>query len=336
MNAVFPRYSIFVPVRNGGEHLRLCVKSVLDQSYRDFELIILENQSSDGTAEWLQAKIKEDSRIRVIPSRKSLSIEENWHRILDTPKAEFMTIIGHDDIFETDFLQEINLLIQREPAANLYLTHFKLIDSGGRLIRHCRPIPRRETATEFLAARMSEMRDSFGTGYVMRSVHYDKLGGIPSFANLLYADDALWMGLMQDSYKATSLRVCFSYRFHSGSVSGAQDFDTLFIGLKQYLSLLSKWASEDKEIAATIERYAPVHLGHFFRAYLNYLAWSTPWTRQFDHKKIEELEVAIKGLVPQVVLDKSAMAFNRRLLLKFGFWIKKRWGIPPFIAMFRN
>lgn len=189
---------------------------------------------------------------------------------------------------------------------------------------------------EFLAARMAEMRDSFGRGYVMRSVNYDKLGGIPSFANLLYADDALWMGLMQKSYKATSPRVCFSYRLHSGRVSGAQNFDTLFIGLKQYLSFLSKLASEDKEIAATIELYAPVHLGHFFRAYLNYLAWSTPWTHQFNHKKIEELEMSIKGVVSQVVQDKSALKFNQRLFLKFGFWIKNRWGIPLFIAKFRN
>lgn len=200
-------FTIFLPVKNGGEYLPLCVASILAQTYQDFELVILENQSTDGTAEWLQTLEKKDPRIKVIPSSSPLSIEDNWKRILTVPKNKYMTIIGHDDMLEADFLAEINTLIQGDPEASLYQTHFKLIDNEGNMIRLCKPIPKYETAAEFLASRMAEIRDSFGTGYVMRSNHYEQIGGIPIISDLLYADDALWLGLMGTSLKVTSPRI---------------------------------------------------------------------------------------------------------------------------------
>jgi glycosyltransferase involved in cell wall biosynthesis len=48
------KFSIILPVKNGGEYVKECVQSILAQSCPDFNLHILENCSTDGTAEWLQ------------------------------------------------------------------------------------------------------------------------------------------------------------------------------------------------------------------------------------------------------------------------------------------
>ena len=64
------KYSIILPVRNGGHYVKICVDSILAQTYTDFNFIVLDNCSTDGTLEWLLSL--NDSRIKVIPSQKSL------------------------------------------------------------------------------------------------------------------------------------------------------------------------------------------------------------------------------------------------------------------------
>lgn len=313
MNKFGKKFTIFLPVKNGGNHISMCVESILSQSYSNFDLIILENKSTDGTDKWLRAMEERDSRVKVLPSESDLSIEENWSRILAIPKNQFMTIIGHDDLLEPNFLEEINSLIADEPEANLYLTHFKLINSEGKLIRHCKPIPKYQNETDFLAARMAGIRDSYGTGYVMRSEQYDRVGGIPAFSNLLYADDALWLKLMNNSYKVTSPRVCFAYRLHTGSVSGKPNPERLFDGLIKFLALLSAHGKENHELARTIDLYAPHYVGNFYCYYFLRMALQG---RRVDQQKISELELLLKELAPEAVLDKSYIFIGRYLCSK--------------------
>ncbi len=324
MANVSPNYSIFLPVRNGGSYLPLCVESILAQTYTNFELLILENQSTDGTAEWLQTLEAKDSRIKIIPSKMPLTIESNWKRILDFPKKEFMTMTGHDDLLEPFFLEEINNLIKSEPTANLYLTHFNLIDSEGNFIRYCTPIPEYETAAEYLGCRMAEIRDSYGIGYVMRSDLYDKVGGIPSYNNLFFSDDALWLLMMENSFKFTSPRVCFSYRKHSGSLSYQPNHEDFFLGLKQYLCLLTKMANKDDQIYRVLQMYVPSYLSKYSQNYYWYLL-SKRWCFNVDKKKVDEIKNLLEEFAPQKALNKSYISFCRWVAKKFILWLSLKY-----------
>ena len=73
------KFSIILPVKNGGEYVKECVNSILSQSLQDFNLIVLDNCSIDGTLEWLRSL--EDVRIKIIPSHK-LRIREQHYIIL--------------------------------------------------------------------------------------------------------------------------------------------------------------------------------------------------------------------------------------------------------------
>ena len=57
------KFSIILPVRNGGEYVKECINSILAQSYMGFELLVFDNNSSDGTLEWLNSI--DDKRRRV-------------------------------------------------------------------------------------------------------------------------------------------------------------------------------------------------------------------------------------------------------------------------------
>src|SRR5690349_12057626 len=97
-----PKYSIILPVRNGGEYVRECVSSILAQSLGDFQLQVLDNCSTDGTSDYLESL--KDERVKIYPAESSLTIEENWARITTIPKNEFITLIGHDDVLDPDYL----------------------------------------------------------------------------------------------------------------------------------------------------------------------------------------------------------------------------------------
>ena len=90
------RFSIILPVKNGGSYVKECINSILKQTLRDFTLQVLDNCSTDGTREWIDSL--KDERIVMYPAERPLTIEENWGRIKDVVKNEYITMISHDDI----------------------------------------------------------------------------------------------------------------------------------------------------------------------------------------------------------------------------------------------
>ncbi len=320
------RFSIVLPVRNGGEHLRSCVASVLAQTLADgFELLVLENASTDGTAEWL-ATLR-DPRVRLHPADRPLSIEENWARIKAMPRGEYMTVIGHDDLLDPDFLETMGALIDAHPGAGLYFAHFRLIDGEGKFVRHCRPMPARETAGEFLAVRLLNFRDTFGTGYVMRSADYDRVGGIPLYEKLIHSDDSLWMHLMEGSWRATSPRELFSYRLHEQSVSGGTNPLGYLAALESYQDALDAMARRDPGVREMLARYGP-EANFQFGEYL--------------HKRFMLTSLAGRGAYPADVPARlrrvqerfagGAGAFQRKRRLR---WLERLYRFPGGRSLYR-
>ena len=215
------KFSIILPVKNGGEYVKECIQSILSQTLNDFNLLVLDNFSNDGTLQWIQAL--NDEKIIIYRSEKPLSIEENWGRILSIPKNEFITLIGHDDILKPDYLNVMSELINKFPDASLYQTHFSYIDSGGKKIRSCKTMKESENGPEFLQSILQNKTDIVGTGFMMRSKDYDELGGIPMYPNLLFADFELWLNLTGKNYKVTAIEEVFFFRLHQSTTSISSD-----------------------------------------------------------------------------------------------------------------
>lgn len=312
MPSVDKLFTIALPVRNGGEHLKECIASILAQRFEGFDLVVLENGSSDGTAEWL--KTITDTRVSVLPAAKPLSIEENWARILEIPKNEYLTTIGHDDLLDPGFLDVILRLVRKHPDAGLYLTHFRMIDKDGRFVRHCFPMPEIETASEFLAARLCGMRHSYGTGHVLRSRDYDALGGIPPYLKLLYADDALFVNAIRGSYRATALEEAFSYRYHPASESGGCSGEEMFVGLETYANLLSELQKNDGAIAKILSRHSGSYARSCGERWLHEAVISGRKTNKISLIEIENRINNLANLFEDTPVDITQLKFRKRLL----------------------
>jgi glycosyltransferase involved in cell wall biosynthesis len=267
------RFSIILPVRNGGEYVKECINSILHQTIDNFNIIVLDNCSNDGTLEWIGSLQSE--KIIIYPSNQSLYIQQNWARIKDVPKNEFMTMIGHDDLLHPHYLEEMEALIQEYPNASLYQTHFDYIDENGKFVRDCIPMTAVQHAHEFLACQMQRKIDSTGTGYMMRSKDFDALGGMPAqYPNLIYSDYELWIKLMLLGYKATSPKKCFSYRLHlsvSKQTNGMLYQDAFSIYVSFIKSLIEKYP----EINRVVQQHGKDFLLYFCQS-LSHRLLKTP------------------------------------------------------------
>lgn len=253
------QFSIVLPVRNGGKHVKECVASILQQSYRDFNLLILENCSTDGTFEWLQSL--DDDRIKIFPAGHLLMLEDNWSRISDIETNEFITVIGHDDLLDPHYLEVMSALIEKHPTATLYQSHFRFIDTNGDFLRHCLPMCEVQKVHEFVGKQFTRTRDSMGTGYMMRRKDFETVGGFSRYPNLVFGDYELWVKLTALGYLATAPSECFSYREHA-SASAATHVADYQRGLFQYLDYLDSEAKKCPQLRDVLRRYGPGYLGY--------------------------------------------------------------------------
>jgi glycosyltransferase involved in cell wall biosynthesis len=90
-----PRYSILLPTRNGLRYLPFAIDSVLSQPFQDFELVVSDNHSTDGTAAYLET-IK-DPRFRHIRPPQLLSMLAHFEYLTAQATGDWVTILGDDD-----------------------------------------------------------------------------------------------------------------------------------------------------------------------------------------------------------------------------------------------
>lgn len=309
-----PRFSIILPVRNGGEYFKQCVESVLKQTYPDFNLLILDNCSSDGTKEW--ALSLNHPKIQVFPSAVAMDICGNWGRIVKLIKGEFITLIGHDDLLLPHYLETMNRLIEQHPYASLYQAHFDYINAQGKKVRGCQPMEPSLKVDAFLNGQLTQTLDSMGTGYMMRSADYNRLGGIPMhYPNLIFADYELWMRLCGMSYLAVTPETCFQYRLHQSvsRVTNGEDYQQAYF---LYLRFLQSYMQTNEAVRRVFHINGMKYMEYFCES-LSHRILKTPVSRRRINVKqfIEHCRELATALLP----DQSFHA-DKKWRVRLAVW----------------
>lgn len=123
-HAPCPRVSIGLPVFNGGSYLILALDSLLAQTFRDFELIISDNDSSDQTESICRDYARRDKRVRYVRQSSNIGATANFNYVLDQARAPYFMWAAHDDIWEPDFLAELTSMMEADPEAELAFCRF--------------------------------------------------------------------------------------------------------------------------------------------------------------------------------------------------------------------
>ncbi len=125
-----PVVTVLMSVRNGLPYLREAVPSVLAQTFRDFEFLILDDASTDGTADYLRSV--SDPRVRVISLAENIGLTAALNRGLDEARGEFVARHDADDLSHPHRLQEQVAFLRANPACAVVGSQARLVDAGGR------------------------------------------------------------------------------------------------------------------------------------------------------------------------------------------------------------
>ena len=128
---VAPRLSIGLPVYNGERYLVESLDSLLGQSYGNFELIISDNASTDGTAGICRRYMKQDSRIRYIRQSRNIGAAPNHNFVVGQARGELFKWVSHDDLYALDLLKCCIEALDEYPHVVLAQSWTSLIDSSG-------------------------------------------------------------------------------------------------------------------------------------------------------------------------------------------------------------
>ena len=102
-----PVVSIGMPVYNGEKYIREALDSLLTQTFTDFELIISDNASMDGTEEICQKYAAKDSRIRYVRQSENRGAMANFQFVLDEARGKYFMWATHDDLLSTKLFLEL-------------------------------------------------------------------------------------------------------------------------------------------------------------------------------------------------------------------------------------
>lgn len=131
MSTRSPRLTIGMPVYNGENYLPDALDSILAQTFEDFELIISDNASSDGTQRICRAYAARDERIRYFRNSENIGGAANFNRVVQLARGEYFRWACHDDVLEPECIQACVEVLDEEPLVVLSYPLTIVIDEHG-------------------------------------------------------------------------------------------------------------------------------------------------------------------------------------------------------------
>lgn len=126
------KFSVLIPVYNAEKYLSECIESVLDQTYHNFEIILVDDGSTDSSGKICDLYEKKDERIKVYHQNNQGLIMAR-RKAIDKSSGDFYLFLDSDDYWDADLLETINGVISAENC-DLVIFRFKIVNETGKFI----------------------------------------------------------------------------------------------------------------------------------------------------------------------------------------------------------
>lgn len=127
-----PAVSVCIPTRNRSHYLRRAISSVLDQTYRDIEVVVVDNASTDDTPH-VVGNLR-DHRLRYYRNDRNLGMTRNWNRCLELARGRYVALLCDDDRWLPDILEREVCVARDFPSVGLVFCKASLVDEHGNVL----------------------------------------------------------------------------------------------------------------------------------------------------------------------------------------------------------
>ncbi len=131
-----PLVSMGLPLYNGEDYLAATLDTLLAQTYENFELIIVDNASTDGSIAICQEYMARDSRIQLHQNEKNLGAARNYNLAFEFSKGRYFKWVAHDDPMEPTAIERCVTVLESDPDVIMAYPRTILIDGAGDVIEY--------------------------------------------------------------------------------------------------------------------------------------------------------------------------------------------------------
>lgn len=200
--------SVVMPVYNGEKYLRKSIESVLNQTYTDFELVIVDDASKDSTPAIIEEYIQKDKRVRVIKNEKNMKLPKSLNIGFSCCNGDFFTWTSDDNIYYKNAFETLILQL-KNTTVDFVFAREEYIDADGRYIG--KQEDPRDLDELYCKSIMS------GCFMYKKEVH-EKLNGYDESKFLIEDYDFFRRAYKQFRFAYIPITL-YSYRRHEGSLS---------------------------------------------------------------------------------------------------------------------
>ena len=247
-----PKISVVMSVYNGARYLKEAIDSILNQTFTDFEFLIVDDCSNDNSPQILKEYSEKDNRIKIITNEFNLGLTKNLNKMIKDSKGEYLARFDCDDVsLPNRFEEQVKFL---DPHTNVAMisSWANIMNEQGKIFKTIKyPIENIE-----LKKALIKYNPFFHPSVMMRKSAVENVG--PYDESWRFAQDyELWLRISEKYEIANVPKVLLNYRETSGSITGSKN------------KLQTGFVMKAKRMAIKRGQYPKWNYIFLFRQYIN-------------------------------------------------------------------
>jgi glycosyltransferase involved in cell wall biosynthesis len=254
-----PKVSVCLPTYNSGNKnfLQTAINSVLNQNFQDFELIIVDDCSTDHTREIIKSYLGDNlggnRRIKYYENEINLGLFPNWNKCLNLAKGEYITILGQDDLMNSDNLFKKVAILDEYDQVGLVTSSAQIIDDHNQITTW----EWANYSNSYLINGQSWLFDTLGEAnpiccpaVMFRKSILEKIGNQFNTNYYYAADFKMWVEIAKVSDLYFLADFLINYRWHEDNTTHSfTNFDQVAESVQVWQEFLDDLKLSDQKLA---------------------------------------------------------------------------------------
>lgn len=187
------KVSVIMPAYNAARFLEPAIRSVMNQTVTDWELLVLDDGSTDDTCAIAAALAEQDSRIRLVPNAHNMGVARTRNRGFDLCRGEYVALLDSDDVWLPEKLERQLALMERE-LTDLCYCSYSIVDAAGEKSRQDYLVPARTDFEKLLRENVIGCSTVLMHSRVLENHRFE--------TEFYHEDYVLWLTLLREGFKA--------------------------------------------------------------------------------------------------------------------------------------
>lgn len=234
-----PGVCVIMPAYNAGRFIEEAIRSVMGQTFRNWELLVIDDGSKDNTVETVQRLCREDPRITLLRNPQNMGVARTRNRGLQLCDGRYAALLDSDDVWHPEKLER-QLRLAENTGAELIYSSYAIMDEQGEPARGDYLVPAKTDFSAILRENVVGCSTVLLSPEVAAKYRFE--------TDYHHEDYVLWLQLLKDGYQAagcTEVLTWWRYIENSRSFDKRKSAKSRWRIYREYLklsSLQSAWA----------------------------------------------------------------------------------------------